>query len=67
MIFPPSILFLARRSGCHEIIPSDFAFLILLRTSSNFSLPGIFAVLASVINSVIWRFSLLANSVNSAI
>ncbi|OGM19786.1 hypothetical protein A2686_00550 [Candidatus Woesebacteria bacterium RIFCSPHIGHO2_01_FULL_38_10] len=42
-------------------------FSIFFRTSANCSRPGTFAVLASVINSVTVRFSLLTNSLSSAI
>ncbi|OGM14108.1 hypothetical protein A3D84_03310 [Candidatus Woesebacteria bacterium RIFCSPHIGHO2_02_FULL_42_20] len=42
-------------------------FSIFFSTSANCSLPGALAVFASVINSVTVNFSLLANSLSSAI
>ncbi|OGM23130.1 hypothetical protein A2865_04615 [Candidatus Woesebacteria bacterium RIFCSPHIGHO2_01_FULL_39_17] len=42
-------------------------FSIFFNTSANCSRPGTLAVFASVINSVMVRFSLLANSLSSAI
>ena len=59
---PPSTLFRARRSGCHESIPSAFPFSKNDNISANLIRPGSFAVFASWKEATISSFSLAANS-----
>ena len=47
MILPPSTLFLASRSGCHDMMPSAFPDSMNDSISANFIRPGSFAVFAS--------------------
>ncbi|OHA16411.1 MAG: hypothetical protein A2830_03005 [Candidatus Taylorbacteria bacterium RIFCSPHIGHO2_01_FULL_44_110] len=65
IIFPPSTELRARRSGCHEIIPSAFPLSINDNISANFIRPGSFAVFASQNEATISSFSLAAYSCNS--
>src|SRR3989338_7005489 len=65
IIFPPSTLFLANLSGCHEIIPSALPFSSNDNISANFIRPGSLAVLASQSEATISNFSLAAYSWNS--
>ena len=60
IICPPSIEFRARRSGCHEIIPSAFPACRNDNISANFVRPGSLAVLASQSEATISSFSLAA-------
>src|SRR3989338_4061806 len=65
IIFPPSILFLARRSGCQERIESASPFSMHFIISLNTGRPGTLADCFSTNSRAMFRFSLLANSRNS--
>ncbi|MFA6228183.1 MAG: hypothetical protein WC668_03260 [Patescibacteria group bacterium] len=67
MILPPSIEFLASRSGCQAKIPPASPAQIRSSISPNTVRPGSLAVFASHSEAAISSFSLAANSYNSAI